>query len=329
DGALRLYQESLALTEQLGDQRGKSATLNNLAQIYSTRGDLDGALRLYQESLALKEQLGDIHGKATTLHNLAQVYSTRGDLDGALRLYQESLALTEQLGDLAGKSATLNNLAQIYSTRGDLDGALRLYQESLALTEQLGDQRGKSAILHNMAQLYTSRGDLDRALHLYQESLTLLEKMGLIQQAKIVKNARANVACELGKQYVEQGRWYDALHLFEESLVIHRQGDDLDARADTIYQIARTQHLIGNLDKARIHYRDALRLYEHTRNQLGIAACKTGLGRLMIQMGFLDDAIRELESAKRTYGQLNEDGRVVEVEEVLQIANHVKERQPA
>jgi len=48
----------------------------------------------------------------------------------------------------------------------------------------------------------------------------------------------------------------------------------------------------------------------------------------MIQMGFLDDAIRELESAKRTYGQMGEERRAAEVEEVLQMANHVKERQP-
>ena len=101
----------------------------------------------------------------------------------------------------------------------------------------------------------------------------------------------------------------------------------MDVRADTIYQIARIHHLLGNLDKARTHYRDALRLYEHTQNRSGIATCKTGLGRLMIQMGFLDDAIRELESAKQTYLQLGSDQRTAEIEEVLQIANHVKEKQ--
>ncbi len=132
---------------------------------------------------------------------------------------------------------------------------------------------------------------------------------------------------ELAMHYVEQDRWYDALYLFEESLAIYRQGNDLDVRADIIYHIARIHHLLGNFDKARTHYRDALRLYEHTRNQSGIAVCKTGLGRLMIQMGFLDDAIRELESAKQTYLQLGADQRIVEIEEVLQIANHVKEKQ--
>jgi tetratricopeptide (TPR) repeat protein len=327
DRALALYFESLEIKERLGDLQGKSATLNNLAQVYFARGDLDGALRLYQESLALTERLGDIRGKSAALNNLAQVYFARGDLAGALRLYQESLALTERLGDIRGKAAVLHNLAQIYSTRGDLAGALHLYQESLALTERLGDIRGKAAVLHNLAQIHFARGDLDGALRLYQESLVLLEQIGLPQELERVKNARALVLNELGKQYVEQGRWYDALHLFEENLAIYRQGNDLDARADTIYQIARVHHLLGNLDKARTHYRDALRLYEHTQNQSGIATCKTGLGRLMIQMGFLEDAIRELEAAKQICQQMGANQRMAEIEEVLQIANHVKEKQ--
>ena len=327
DRALALYFESLEIKERLGDLQGKSATLNNLAQVYFARGDLDGALRLCQESLALTERLGDLQGKSATLNNLAQVYFARGDLAGALRLYQESLALTERLGDIRGKAAVLHNLAQIYSTRGDLAGALHFYQESLALTERLGNIRGKAAVLHNLAQIHFARGDLDGALRLYQESLVLLEQIGLPQELERVKNVRALVLNELGKQYVEQGRWYDALHLFEENLAIYRQGNDLDARADTIYQIARVHHLLGNLDKARTHYRDALRLYEHTQNQSGIATCKTGLGRLMIQMGFLEDAIRELEAAKQICQQMGANQRMAEIEEVLQIANHVKEKQ--
>ncbi len=64
-----------------------------MAQVYLTRGDLERALRLYQESLQLKEQLGDQQGKAASLHTMAQVYLTRGDLERALGLYEESLQL--------------------------------------------------------------------------------------------------------------------------------------------------------------------------------------------------------------------------------------------
>ncbi|MBI4672835.1 MAG: tetratricopeptide repeat protein [Chloroflexi bacterium] len=128
---------------------------------------------------------------------------------------------------------------------------------------------------------------------------------------------------------MDEGRWHDALRLFEQSLAVRRQGDDLNARADTIYQIARTHHLLGNLDKARIHYRDAMRLYQRIKNTQGIAASKTALGRLMIQLGFVDDALRELEAANEIYHQMSDERRIAEVKQVLEVAHHIKEGLPA
>ncbi len=48
-------------------QEVQSSIRYELAGIYITHGDLERALRLYQESLQLKEQLGDKKGKAASL----------------------------------------------------------------------------------------------------------------------------------------------------------------------------------------------------------------------------------------------------------------------
>ena len=178
---------------------------------------------------------------------------------------------------------------------------------------------------------------LERAITYYRTAITKIEEYkggvgltGAIDATeKSLRDALGDATFELGLLYVGQGRWYDALHCFEESLAIRRQNNDLNARADTIYQIARVHHLLGNLDKARTGYRDALRLYQHMGNAPGIAACETGLGRLMIQMGLVDDALRELNSARQIYRQLGDEHRIAEVEKVLQVANHIKEKQPA
>lgn len=134
---------------------------------------------------------------------------------------------------------------------------------------------------------------------------------------------------ELATMSVEANRWYLGLSFFEKSLGIRRQLDDLDARANSIYQIARTHHLMSNFDKARTHYRDALRLYEHTGNQAGIAACKSGLGHLMTQIGFADKAIDELKTARRIYRKQKNKQQLAIVDEVLQIAQRARQRQLA
>lgn len=140
---------------------------------------------------------------------------------------------------------------------------------------------------------------------------------------------RASSAYYTGVRLIEQDHWYEGLLLLEQSLAIRRELDDLIARADTIYQIARTHHLIGNFDNARTRYRDALRLYERTGNERGIAACRAGLGRLMMQIGFIAEAISNLKSARQIYRKLSDRQEIVKVEEVLQLARHMKERQLA
>jgi len=135
------------------------------------------------------------------------------------------------------------------------------------------------------------------------------------------------IAQFLGQQYVHQGRWYDGLQLLEQSLTIRRKSDDLDALANVIYQIGFTRHLMGDVEQARIRYRDALRLYEHTDNQHGIAACKAGLGRSAIQIGMLDRATQELEQAEKLYAELGDTQRINELQDVLGLAAHIQERQ--
>jgi tetratricopeptide (TPR) repeat protein len=259
DRALALYQEILALYEQLGDEQGKAASLHQMAAVYLTRGDLDRALALYQESLQISEQLGDKKGKADSLGNMAGVYLTRGDLDRALALYQESLQLKEQLGDKQGKAASLHNMAGVYLTRGDLDRALALYQESLQLYEQLGDKKGTAASLHNMAGVYLTRGDLDRALALYQESLQLKEQLG-------DKQGKAASLSQMSNVYLEQQDYATAQRLLEQAIEIGKQVGHLDGIAFDTVKLGQLAQARGDRDAALTYYREGLAIFE----QLGM-----------------------------------------------------------
>ncbi|MBM4422620.1 MAG: tetratricopeptide repeat protein, partial [Chloroflexi bacterium] len=215
DRALALYQESLQLDEQLGDKKGKAASLHAMAEVFLTRGDLDRALALYQESLQLDEQLGDKKGKAASLHNMAQVFLTRGDLDRALALYQESLQLKEQLGDKQGKAASLHNMAQVFLTRGDLDRALALYQESLQLKEQLGDKQGKAASLHNMANILMARKNWNEAESVLVEASRLASESGSLEHVAFSTVKLGQLAQARGDKESALARYREGLALFE------------------------------------------------------------------------------------------------------------------
>jgi tetratricopeptide (TPR) repeat protein len=187
-----------ATARETENQELLSRVYHQRATLLETRGDLDGAMHLYEQSLAIQESLGDVRGKSATLHQMAGVLETRGDLDGAMRLYEQSLASDESLGDVRGKSATLHQMAGVLVTRGDLDGAMRLYEQSLAIKERLGDVRGTSATLVMMAQIQFARGDHETALRNARESLRLLQAMGAApdaaKAAEIVQQMEAALA---------------------------------------------------------------------------------------------------------------------------------------
>jgi tetratricopeptide (TPR) repeat protein len=151
-----------------------AAIQHNLAGLLIQQGDIGRALTLWQDSLALWDQIGDVRGKAATLHQMAGVIARQGDIGRALTLWQDSLALWDQIGDVRGKAATLNNMAGVIAQQGDIGRALTLWQDSLALSDQIGNVGGKAATLANMAWLAASQGDREQAHALYLQSAQAL-----------------------------------------------------------------------------------------------------------------------------------------------------------
>ena len=172
------YQKALDLCPTK-EEKERAAMIHNLANLKADQGDVKDAITLYQESLAIKEQIGNVQGKAATLHELARLKANQGDVEDAIKLYQESLDITEQIGDVKTKADTLHNLAGLKANQGDVEGVIALYQESLAIEEQIGNVQGKAATLAMMGQLLVGeKGDLATAIPYLQESLAILQRIG-------------------------------------------------------------------------------------------------------------------------------------------------------
>jgi tetratricopeptide (TPR) repeat protein len=134
-----------------------------MAYVLETRGDLDDAMQLYHQSLESDEALGNVRGTSATLHQMAGVLVMRGELDGALQLYQQSLTIKEALGDVQGKAVTLISLAQLLSDRGEHAVAVQHAQESLRLFEHLGVTREIAQVRAILARLVAASSDAPAA----------------------------------------------------------------------------------------------------------------------------------------------------------------------
>jgi tetratricopeptide (TPR) repeat protein len=182
---LSVSERGKVLAEKKRDDKSLSFFLGTIGLIYDARGDYDNALKHYQESLRIAEQLGNLSIKAVYLNNIGMIYRVRGDYENALKHYQEALRIAEQLGNLKGKAAYLNTIGQTYKDRGDYENALKHYQEALRIAEQLGNLSNKATYLNNIGAIYDAREDSENALKSFEDALQIDEQLGDTQGKKI------------------------------------------------------------------------------------------------------------------------------------------------
>ena len=198
DRALSLYQESLALKEQLGDKKGKAASLSSLSNVYWEKKDYDQAQQLMEQSIELSKQIGDFEGNAYSITKLGQLCQVRGDNESALKYFREGLSLFEKLGAQpliaqvkqlivrleGGAVSTDDPLAQALaqardaSQRRDVKSAIQYQEQAVSLAREMGNGQALTAQLVNLAQYYGKAERHDEAVLLFEEGLKVGEESG-------------------------------------------------------------------------------------------------------------------------------------------------------
>ncbi|WP_239643517.1 tetratricopeptide repeat protein [Crocosphaera watsonii] len=68
--AREYYQQSLAITREIGDRNGEANSYIGLGNAYYFLGQYEQAREYYQQSLAIFKEIGDKPGEAKALFNV-------------------------------------------------------------------------------------------------------------------------------------------------------------------------------------------------------------------------------------------------------------------
>jgi len=222
--ARQLLERALAIREKaLGSEHpDTAASLNNLANVLKTQGDLAGARSLFERALAINEKaLGLEHpDAATNLESLAILLQAQGDLAGARPLHERALAIRENaLGpDHSYTATSLNNLATVLLAEGDLDGARALFERALAIHEKaLGPEHSETAInVCNLARVLRDLGEIPEAERLFERAIAIGER---------ARGAAHPLTQRFQSHYARllliTGRQVEALSIAEGALAVH------------------------------------------------------------------------------------------------------------
>ena len=181
--AVALHREALALQErEFGPAHPQVAlTLNSIALLEFSGGDVEAAEPLFERALAIFEQtLGpESPEAATALDNLGNVRRAQRDYPAAEKLLLRALDIRRKtLGDDDSDTAvTCNNLAGVYHVQGKLDQAEPLYRQAVAIRkEQFGENDPDTAqTLYNLGHLLRQKGDFPAAIEALSRALAAAE----------------------------------------------------------------------------------------------------------------------------------------------------------
>jgi hypothetical protein len=140
-------------------------------------GDDEAAAQLYEQSLALFEQLGDEHGRAVLLHRLGIQAMRRSEPERARGLVEASHAIHERNDDRWGLTQTIGTLGALARDADDEDRAYELIAESVSLAREVAVPWWESGMLAELAQLALNAGRVDEGETRARESLVLADQM--------------------------------------------------------------------------------------------------------------------------------------------------------
>ena len=219
--ALRYGEMCLLYDEQHGTKADLSASLSNLAGVYSSAGKQDVAIEYLRRSIDIENEL-IVSDTTHTAASLAIRKAMLGEVlvaksksvddslaaDGvamlaeALRLTDEALQIERQLGRRTQEGMRLAQLANIYDALGQKERAKAYSRQALDIARETGNRPSELIVLLQAGQL--------------QEAITLAHELGMRKQEY--------EACDrLYREAQAAGRSAEALAWLEKARVLHEQ----------------------------------------------------------------------------------------------------------
>ncbi len=240
---LPLIEEALAISEEIGFERGKGYSLNALTTYHAVKGQYDTALVHALKAKAILEAIDDKENLIFTHSNLARIYSENKKFEKALEIHLENvelvkdrpssdskagfyyyagkgyqdleefekaegyflqaLQMSKEVAFATGIAISEGALGTIYNRMGRHTEAITYLNRILDFSRQYNQKTNEAGALFSLADSYQSMGNYPKALECNTRAMEIYEGM---QNYKMLKHA-----------YSEQAQYLEKLNRYKEA----------------------------------------------------------------------------------------------------------------
>ncbi len=150
DQAETAYRSALDIYDNFPVSLDRSETCDGLARLYYLQGKYSGSLQLWQQALAIQQEIGDRQGEAASLHQLSMIYESLGDYPQALSLSQQSIEIYREISDRQGEASSLAQMATIAYQQGNTTLNRELRLQAAKIRGSIGEYGGLIITLMNL-----------------------------------------------------------------------------------------------------------------------------------------------------------------------------------
>jgi tetratricopeptide (TPR) repeat protein len=205
----------LTTARLIGNRRGETVALANIADLQRHLGDYEAALANFRRSLDLDISMKNEIGQAATQGNISNVLCILGRYGEALELAQKALAIHRRLDVRDHVASDHRHLASIYAWLGEYDEAEQHWQECCTLSEELGLKAAIVEAYWGLGTVALAQNEPSRALDWLHRAEMLDGETQSNWNLLRIRNAQAAAHRILGDLSVAKAHARQALALSE------------------------------------------------------------------------------------------------------------------
>ncbi|MHB0877981.1 MAG: tetratricopeptide repeat protein [Anaerolineae bacterium] len=288
DAAAVSYDEAARSLELAKDYRRVADVLIRLGAMRWETGSPAAARGPFERAYEWLERLQDRTGQVSALMVLGHIAAQERPAT-AVALYQKALSVAQLGSDVKQQAQARYAVARCHTASGEHAAAADEYAKALESFTAAGDTEGRLQAYRGLGQAYLTLDDRERAVQVLERAAELEERT----------TGSSDAAMDLGRAYLRDRRWTEALDFQKRSLARASTAHDKRAMATAHNGLGSVHLEMGAKAEAVQQYETAASLWKEIGDDAGLARTYNNIAIAYRRAGRWDRARQYLDEAAK------------------------------